>query len=186
MIILCLSITCSKTKARDTLRTCNTDCFSMAIMVMRKRLNVTLPVPCLSCSTSVPLNIMPTNFSSHYVELSPQRCWWRAKSRSIPRISFLIRKSHSLQYFAFRVDRKISFNKSNINQWNYTYIQHFCFVINTTVWFSHTRVSVVKVWDTGTSWCTGLGYSCHCEKCPLGKDKKVPHCYVPRAQPAFF
>jgi len=61
-----------------------------------------------------------------------------------------------------------------------------CFVINTTVRFSHTRVSVVKVCDTGTSWCTGWGYSCHCEKSPEDKDPKVPHCYVPHGRPAFF
>jgi len=43
---------------------------------------------------------------------------------------------------------------------------------------------VVKVCDTGTSWCTRLGHSRHCEKSPGGKVPEVPHCYVPRALPA--
>ena len=52
-----MRIACWMPEATDTLRLCNTYCFSTATMVTRKRRNVTLYVHCLSCY------IMLTNFT---------------------------------------------------------------------------------------------------------------------------
>jgi len=48
---------CGISKARHTLRICNTYCFSTAIMVARTHLSVTLYVHCLSCVIEFPLVI---------------------------------------------------------------------------------------------------------------------------------
>lgn len=49
MTIWCMRFVCWLTKAIDTLRTCDTDCFSTATMVTCTHLSVTLYVNGLSC-----------------------------------------------------------------------------------------------------------------------------------------
>ena len=57
MTIWCMRTACWIPKAINTLRFCNTRCFSTATVVARTRLNLTLYVHCLSClNTTIQLN----------------------------------------------------------------------------------------------------------------------------------